>query len=42
MASLGSDPRVRAGDEPGVWYVKNTESGQVEPWRVGVFEPLPP
>ena len=35
MASLGSDPRVRAGDEPGVWYVKNTESGQVETWRVG-------
>ena len=35
MASPGSDPRVRAGDEPGVWYVKNTESGQVETWRVG-------
>jgi mitogen-activated protein kinase 1/3 len=26
---------VRAGDESGVWYVKNTESGQVETWRVG-------
>ena len=35
MASPGSDPRVRAGDESGVWYVKNTESGQVETWRVG-------
>jgi serine/threonine protein kinase len=35
MASPGSDPRVRAGDESGAWYVKNTESGQVETWRVG-------
>ena len=35
MTSPTPDPRVRAGDEPGMWYVRNTESGVVETWRIG-------
>ena len=30
-----SDPRVRATPHPGVYYVRNAESGQQETWTVG-------